>query len=68
MSKEAMDAFIGTADWYASLSNTFIRMFSVEKPPHVLPKFSLDILVMQEVAYHILVGFTSILHQKKKAS
>lgn len=46
MSKAAMDALIDIADWYASLSGTFIQMYSVEKPSHVPPKFSLDKLVM----------------------
>ena len=46
MSKEEMEALIVISDWYPSLSNTFIRIFSKEKPLHVLPKFSLDILVM----------------------
>ena len=51
-----MEALLGIADWYASPSDTFILMFSAEKPPHVLPKFALDVLVMQEVAYHVLAG------------
>jgi len=42
-------------------------MFSAKKPPHVLPKFALDVLVMLEVAYHISVGLTARLHRKKKA-
>lgn len=62
MSKEATEALIGIADWYVSLSGTFIRMFSMEKPQYVLPKFSLDILFMQEVAYHISTGLTARLH------
>ena len=41
-------------------------MFSAEKPPHVLPKLALDMLVMQEVAYHISTGLTTRLEQKKK--
>jgi len=42
-------------------------VFNAKKPPHVLPKFSLDVLIMQEVAYHILAGLIARLHQKKKA-
>lgn len=63
MSKETMEALI---DWYASLSNTFIQMYSTEKATHVIPKFSLDRFVMQEVAYHIWVGLKTRLHRKKK--
>ena len=66
MSKEAMEALLGFVDWYASLSNTFIQMFSAKKPPHVLPKFSLDVPIMQEVAYHISAGLIARLQQKKK--
>jgi len=51
MLKEAMEALLSIAYWYASPSSTYIRMFSVEKPPHVLLNFSSDILFMQEVAY-----------------
>ena len=39
----------------------------MEKHPHVLLKFSLDILIMQEVAYHISVGLIARLQWKKKA-
>ena len=62
-----MEALIGIADWYASLSTTFIEMFSVEKPSHVLPKFALNVLFMQEVAYHTSKRSTARLHRKKKA-
>ena len=67
MSKEEMEALIDIADWYASPSNTFIQMYNAEKPPHVLPNFALDKLIMQEVSYHILTRLTGRLHQKKKA-
>ena len=67
MSKEVTEALIDITDWYSSLFGTFIRMFSAEKPPHVLPNFPLDILVMQEVAYHITTILTARLDQKKKA-
>ena len=67
MSKEVMEALIDIADWYASLFGTFIRMYSVKKPLHVLSKFSLDKIVMQEVAYHISARLSDRLHRKKKA-
>jgi len=62
MSKAIMEALIDIVDWYDSPSNTFIRMFSIEKPLHVLPKFTLDILIMQEVAYHTSAGLTTRFH------
>lgn len=46
MSTEAMEALLDIANCYASPSENCIQMFSTEKPPHVLPKFSFDILVM----------------------
>lgn len=67
MSTETMEALIDIADWYASPFDTFIRMYSAKKPSHVLPMFALDVLVMQEVAYHISARLTATLHQKKKA-
>lgn len=48
MSKEVIEALIGIANWYASLFDSFIRMFTTEKPLHVLPKFPLDVLVMRK--------------------
>jgi len=41
-------------------------MYSAKKPPHVLSKFSLDKLIMQELSYHISIGLPSRLHRKKK--
>ncbi len=38
----------------------------MEKPLHVLLKFIMDKLVMKEVSYHILAGFSARLHRKKK--
>lgn len=67
MSTTPMEALIDIADWYAQPSDTFTRMYSAKMPLYVLPKFALDILVMQDVAYHISVGLTTRLHWKKKA-
>lgn len=67
MSKEEMEPPIWIVDWYASPSDTFIRMFSTKKPMHVLPNFALDTLFMQEVTYLILEGLKARLHQKNKA-
>jgi len=67
MLKITMEVLIDITDWCASSSGTFIQMYNAKKPSHVLLKFSFDILIMQEVAYHILVGLTTKLHQKKKA-
>ncbi len=42
-------------------------MFSVENPMYVLPKFSLDVIVMQELAYHSSIGLTDRIQWKNKA-
>lgn len=67
MLEEMMEAFIDIEYWYASPLGTFMRMYNTEKAPHVSPKFSMDNLAMQEVAYHILTGLSTRLHRKKKA-
>jgi len=68
MSKATMEEMIDITDWYASPSKNFIWVYSAEKPSHVLPKFSLEKLIMPEVAYHILLGLSDRLHRKKKAT
>lgn len=39
----------------------------MEKLPHELLRFSMDNLVMQEVVYHISIGFLAALYRRKKA-
>lgn len=67
MLEAAMEALTNIVDWYASSSSTFIEMYNVKRPPHVLTKFSMDKLVMDEVSYHISGGLSTRLHHKKKA-
>ena len=67
MSREVMHAFLNIEDWYASPGGTFIRMFGREKPLHVLPRYATEKLIMQEVSYHLTIGFLVGLHRKKKA-
>jgi len=67
MLKVEMTTLIDMANWYGSLFGNFIHMYNEKKPPHVLPKFSMNKLVMQEMSYHILVALSARLHQKKKA-
>lgn len=66
MSQIEMEALVDIANWYASTLDTFIRMYNVEKALQVLPNFSMDKLVMQEVTYHISKGLSPRLHKKKK--
>jgi len=67
MSQEAMEAILNISYWYASPSGTFIRMFGVDKPLHVLPRFSTYKLVMQELSYNISTMLQPMLHRRKKA-
>ena len=67
MFQAMMEALIDIEDWYVSPLCTFIGMYNVEKALHVLPKFSIDKLIMQEVSYHISTRFSARLHKKKKA-
>ena len=67
MLKEAMDPLFNITYWYASPLGTFIWMYNTEKAQHVLLKFSMDKLVMQEVSYHISTGFSVRLYNKNKA-
>jgi len=62
-----MEELLNIADWYASPEGTFIRMHTTEKALHVLSRFSMDKLVMQEVVYHIMTGLSARLHRKRKA-
>ena len=66
MSQRAMDAIIEIADWYSSPGGTFLRVFSEEKPPYVLPRCATNKLVIQEVSYHLTKGLSVALHKKNK--
>jgi len=66
MSWVSMEALVNIRDWYASPLGMLIWMYNVKKAPHVLPKFAMDKLIMQGVAYHISRGFLARLHWKKK--
>lgn len=66
MSQVAMEALVKIENWYASPLCTFIRVYNTKKALHALQKFSMDKLVMQEVAHHILIGLSARLHIKEK--
>lgn len=66
MSQVARDVFWNIGNWYASPNGTFIGMYNAEKDLHLLPKFAKNRVVMQEVAYHILIRLLARLHRKKK--
>lgn len=68
MSREVMDVIVNIVDWYASPGGTFIRVFGREKPLPILPRYSIDKQVMQEVPYHLATGLSARLHRKKRSS
>jgi DNA segregation ATPase FtsK/SpoIIIE-like protein len=69
MSEKAMEAISEIDDWFVLENETYIRIYGSTKPPHVLPKFVPDKLVLQEVAYHTLVhGVGASLSKYKKLS
>jgi hypothetical protein len=46
---------------------TYIRVFGTMKPPHLLPWFMPDKLVLQEVAYQTIIhGVGGILYRVRK--
>ena len=50
-----------------TLDGVYTRIASSTKSPHWLPHFVLDILLIQEIAYHTYVnGVVASLHRKKK--
>ena len=54
-------------DWYVSLTRVYLRIAGSTKPPHWLPHFSPDSLLLQEVAYQIFInGVVASLHKHKK--
>lgn len=67
MSRGAMETIMDIAYWYASPSGTYLRVFGGEKPPHFLPMYATDKIVMQEVSYQLAIGLLVALHMNKKA-
>jgi len=66
MYQETMEALLNIEDWYASPKVTFISMYNAKKYPHVLSRFAMDNLAMQDVSYHISTGLSVGLDRKKK--
>ena len=62
-----MEVVSELVDLFASSNDTFLRVFGGQKSPHLLSRYAIDKLVMQEVAYHLSAGLLGVLHRKKKA-
>jgi hypothetical protein len=55
-------------DWYLMEHDMYIRVYRAMKSPHLLPWFVPEKLVLQEVAYQMVInGVGGILYQDKKA-
>jgi hypothetical protein len=56
------------ADWFVDENFSYIRVYGCSIPPHALPKFLLDRLVLREVAHQIVkvgIGIELKVAQKK---
>ena len=54
-------------DWYMTSTEVYIRIAGSTKPPHWLPHFVPDSLLLQEVAYQTFInGVVASLHKHKK--
>lgn len=67
MSQAVMEALVDKENCYASPIGTFIEMYNTQKDLHILSKFSMDNMLMQEVSYHISTGLSVIQHKNKEA-
>lgn len=66
MFKRAKEKIIRVADQFPIQEGTFIRFFGSYKPPHALPKFVIDKLMLQEVCYQMTTGLSKTLNKGKK--
>jgi hypothetical protein len=68
MTNKAIIVIIRIGDWYLMEHGTYIRIYGAKKPPHLLPLFNPDKLVLQEVAYQTIIhGVRGILYRSKKS-
>ena len=68
MTGEAMQVINTIGNEYVMEGTTYIQVFGFTKFPHVFPKFILDKLVIQKIAYQsYLHGFGSSIAKDKKS-
>ena len=54
-------------DWYMTLVGVYIKIVGSTKPPHWLPHFVPDYLLLQEIAYQTFInGIDASLHKHKR--
>ena len=67
LSPEGQEIVKEYGDWYMTPIEVYIRISGSTKPPHWLPHFVPDSLLLQEISYQTFVnGVASSLHRKKK--
>jgi hypothetical protein len=68
MTDKAITVIRRIGDWYLMEHGTYIRIYGAMKPPHLLPRFVPDKLVLQEVAYQTIIhGVGGMLYRSKKS-
>jgi hypothetical protein len=54
-------------DWYLMEHNTYLKVYGAMKSLHLVPRFVLDRLVLQEVAYQTIInGVGEMIYRDKK--
>ena len=67
MSYAAKKIILKVGHWYLDEHDTYIRVFSAIRAPHLLPVYVPDQLIVGEICYHtILQGYNATLVKDKK--
>lgn len=53
VSNRSMEIVIKVAHWFPIQEGTFIRVFGINKAPHSLPRFVMDMILLWEVYYQM---------------
>ena len=69
MNDKAIEFIRRIGDWCLMENGTYIKIYGAMKPPHLLPRFVPDKLVLQEVAYiqTIIHGIRGMLYKSNKS-
>lgn len=55
-------------DWFVDIDGTYLRIFRANKPPHLLPRFVIDGVVLQEIVYQVYKRVGGVLSLAKNHS
>ena len=67
MSHKAMSVVSEVVDWFTSRDGTHLKVFGFQKQSHLLLRYAINKIVIQQVAYHLVIGLSVMLQRKKKA-